>query len=140
MINNRVEHHMRQVSRQSAISIHCDTSLADVIKALDEYQLSGAPVVNQNNQVIGFISEYDCLKAILKSSYHCDEPAIAKDVMSKAVVTVRPNDSVVDLAIAMLDKKPEIYPVTENSELVGLITRQDVLHALQQNQALCNRQ
>ncbi len=139
MIDNKIEHHMKRVPRQSTIGIHCDTSLADVISTLNEHGITGAPVINKQHQVIGFVSEYDCLKAMLKSSYHCDEPALARDVMSKDVVSVHAEDSIVDLAISMLDKKPETYPVTSNGELIGLITRQDVLHALQKNQALCHR-
>ena len=139
MINNKVEHHMQPVSQPSALSIRCDTPLMEVIQTLQQNHLSGAPVVNQKQHVIGFISEYDCLQAILKSSYHCDEPALARDVMNKAVITVNSNDSIVDLAIAMLDKKPEVYPVTNDQVLVGLITRQHVLQALAKNQALCNR-
>ena len=137
-MNNSVRHYMRSIAEKNVTRIHCDTPILEVIKILEEHHLSGAPVVDQEQRLIGFISEYDCLKTLLKTSYHCDQPALACDVMNHQLVTVAPSDSVVDLAIAMLDKKPEMYPVVEGDKLVGVIARQDVLHALMDNQARCN--
>lgn len=113
------------------------TALGQVAKLLADNHISGAPVVSQDNQVIGFVSEQDCLKQLLLGSYHCDQPAVVEDVMRSAVVSVKQDDSIIDLAENMGDHKPKIYPVTDNGILVGVVTRQHVLAALEENQQHC---
>tara|TARA_B110000977_G_C11059347_1_gene485310 strand:- start:744 stop:926 length:183 start_codon:yes stop_codon:yes gene_type:complete len=57
--------------------------------------------------------------------------------MRRAVVSVKPDDSIIDLAEQMGDHQPKTYPVTENGKLVGVLTRQHVLAGLEKNQQHC---
>jgi CBS domain-containing protein len=113
------------------------TTLGELIKILADNHISGAPVVNSNNEIIGFVSEQDCIKPLLLGSYHCDQPATVDDVMRRDVVSVTPDDSIIELAEKMGDHKPKNYPVTENGKLVGVLTRQHVLVGLEKNQQHC---
>ncbi len=72
---------MRNLSYKESIRIHCDAYLSDVVKSLKAFELNGAPVINDQNKVIGFISENDCIKAMLKSNYYRDDPVTAADIM-----------------------------------------------------------
>jgi predicted transcriptional regulator len=110
------------------------SALGKVTKILADNKISGGPVVSKANRVIGFVSEQDCLKQLLLGSYHCDQPATVEDIMRSDVVSVKRGDSIIDLAEQMGDHKPKIYPVTDNGSLVGVVTRQHVLAALEENQ------
>ncbi|MFQ3323731.1 MAG: putative transcriptional regulator [Pseudomonadales bacterium] len=113
------------------------TTLGELTKILADNHVSGVPVVNSNNEIIGFVSEQDCIKQLLLGSYHCDQPATVEDVMKRDVVSVKPDDSIIDLAENMGDHKAKTYPVTENVKLVGVFTRQHVLAGLEKNQQHC---
>lgn len=110
--------------------IRCGMHIADVVDTLLEHRLTGAPVVNNNNEVIGFISEHDCLKQLLVSSYHSEGMPRVDELMHDKPLTVSPEDSLVDLARCMETNKPKVYPVVENGKLIGVISRSDVLRAL----------
>ncbi|MBU2710454.1 CBS domain-containing protein [Zooshikella sp. WH53] len=115
----------------------CGTPLKVVLDRLMRDHLSGLPVINENKEVIGFVSEQDCIKQVLQSSYFCDQNAIVNDVMRTDVLTVSPNQDIINLAQQMIDHKPKVYPVVENNRLVGLITRTDILRALAENMTSC---
>lgn len=91
----------------------------------------GGPVVNAQQQVIGFLSEQDCLAKMLIDSYHDQMSANVSDVMRSEVITVSAETSIIELAQLMLKPKPKLYPVVdENQRLVGVISRSDVLKAI----------
>ncbi|QUM80498.1 CBS domain-containing protein [Moritella sp. 5] len=98
----------------------------------------GAPVVNDSDTLIGWISEQDCLASLLESSYYCEEVAIVEDLMRKDVLTVRVTDSIIELAQQMLEEKPKVYPVIDDEGLlVGIISRRNVLKAMDKQQQAC---
>lgn len=91
----------------------------------------GGPVVNAQQQVIGFLSEQDCLAKMLIDSYHDQMSANVSDVMRSEVITVSAETSIIELAQLMLKPKPKLYPVVdENQCLMGVISRSDVLKAI----------
>ena len=57
--------------------------------------------------------------------------------MRSEVLSVGPDENVLDLAKTMTDNKPKSYPVVENGKLLGLIERKAVLAALHQQQQQC---
>ncbi|RDH43595.1 CBS domain-containing protein [Zooshikella ganghwensis] len=115
----------------------CGTPLKVVLDRLMRDHLSGLPVINEDKEVIGFVSEQDCIKQVLQSSYFCDQNAIVNDVMRTDVLTVSPKEDIINLAQQMIAHKPKVYPVVENNKLVGLITRTDILRALAENITHC---
>ncbi|CAH0991994.1 hypothetical protein SIN8267_02109 [Sinobacterium norvegicum] len=116
------------------VAISSQAVLTDVIQLLSKKRVSGAPVVDETGAVIGFVSEQDCLRSLLMSGYHCDNAETVDNVMSKEVLMVAPEDSVVELARKMTDSKPKLYPVVENNKLVGCIDRRQVLLAIAESQ------
>lgn len=112
-------------------------SLDDAVERLIQHKLLGLPVVDDKKQVIGFLSEQDCIHSMLISSYHCEESQSVNDIMSHQVLTVGPNESIIDIAQRMGKEKPKSYPVIADGKLIGLLTRANVLHALWNNHAEC---
>ncbi|QFI39184.1 CBS domain-containing protein [Moritella marina ATCC 15381] len=123
----------------NAPSIPCGTSLVAVVELFAKHLINAVPVVNSTNEVIGFVSESDCMQALISGSYHCDKPAIVNDVMSKHVATVSPQDSIVDIAIRMTKDNFSVYPVVEANKLVGIISRRDILQVLAENNSQCHK-
>lgn len=121
---------VRDYMMANAHAIKADTPLTTAVEHLSKTRLTGVPIVDESSHVVGFLSEQDCIKQLLESSYHRGGVVTVASVMHSAVLTVSPEDNIVDLASRMITNKPKIYPVVEDGKLIGLITRGQVLRAL----------
>jgi len=91
----------------------------------------GGPVIDTNQQLIGFLSESDVLSKMIDSIYYNEHFSYVSELMRKEVLTVKPYDSVIELGQTMLTNKPKVYPVVDDDgNLLGTICRNDVLHAI----------
>lgn len=114
-----------------AVKLLIDMPIAQAVEALLVGKQSGAPVVDDRNKVVGFLSEQDCLSQMITSSYYREQVCRVKDVMQTQVLSVKGYDSVLELAQTMLKEKPKIYPVVDdNGCLLGSINRSEVLNAI----------
>ncbi|WP_417658231.1 CBS domain-containing protein [Pseudidiomarina sp.] len=109
-----------------------DMSIEAAVSILLQSSQRGGPVVDKQNKLVGFLSEQDCLAAMLRDTYHNEQSATVSDCMYQGeVVTVDANTSVTDLAQQMTANKPKMYPVINTDrQLVGVITRTDILRAI----------
>ncbi|GGE34165.1 CBS domain-containing protein [Psychroflexus planctonicus] len=99
--------------------------LVEAMKIMIQKKVSGGPVINANNEVIGIISEGDCIKQISDSRYY-NMPMSDVSVgskMSRKVETVKPTENVFDIANQFLHLKRRRFPVIENGKLVGLVSQ-----------------
>lgn len=112
-----------------------DLPIEAAVERLLQSRQRGGPVVDTEQKVIGFLSEQDCLAAMLRDTYHKELSANVGDCMYRGeVLSVFANDSITDVAQRMDAKKPKVYPVLDDAtkHLVGVITRTDVLAAIDQ--------
>jgi len=94
----------------------------------------GGPVIDENHRLIGFLSESDVLAKMLDSIYHNEHTEDVEGLMRKDVLSVKPYDSIIELAQMMLKNKPKVYPVVDDDgNLLGTICRNDVLKAIDQH-------
>ena len=107
-----------------------NTNLLRAIHTLLERGLSGAPVVDENSRLIGFLSEKDCLKAALDASYFRRDEGTVQDFMSRDVTAISGDASLIDAIQMFLGKHYRCLPVVEGSHLIGQISRQDILKEL----------
>ena len=116
------------------ITLHPDQSMHDVTATLIKNKISGAPVVNDDNELVGVISEGNCLKQISESRYHNLPLTEGKveNYMTKDVVTIDCNADIFDAASQFLNSKIRRFPVLENGKLVGQISQKDILKAAMQ--------
>lgn len=113
------------------VAIATGTELTRVVDTLVGHRITGLPVVDEQRHVVGFVSEHDCMRSLLVSSYHSEGSLMVEDLMHREPLTVEEDDSVVDIAALMIQQKPKIYPVVdEQGHLLGLLTRREVLRAL----------
>lgn len=113
------------------ITFKANQSIEEVIDALIKHKISGAPVVNDNNELIGVISEGDCIKQISDSRYYnmpMDNNTI-ENHMAKNVETIDGNLNIFDAAKQFLSSKRRRFPIVEDGKLVGQISQKDVLKA-----------
>ncbi len=113
------------------ITFKPEQSVEQVIESLINNRISGGPVVNENNELVGIISEGDCLKQISDSRYYnmpMEQDTVEKR-MIKNVETIDGNMNVFDAAKKFLDSKIRRFPIVEDGKLVGQISQKDILKA-----------
>ena len=109
-----------------------DMDVLDAIHELVKQRIAGAPVVNDQGELVGMLSELDCLKIALNAGYYGDWGGPVADYMTPDVETVDADMSIIDLAQKFLKSGFRRFPVLRNNRLVGQISRRDVLRALSQ--------
>jgi CBS domain-containing protein len=113
------------------ITFKPDQSVQEVVESLIKYKISGGPVVNDRHELVGIISEGDCLKQLSESRYY-NMPLEHDNVekrMATDVETIDGNMDVFDAANKFLQSKRRRFPIVENGKLIGQISQKDILKA-----------
>lgn len=110
-----------------------ETNVLAAIRTLLKHKISGAPVVDENGWIIGILSEFDCLKPNLESSYHNDMGDLVKDIMSSKIRTIDANASLTQAAEMFIRQGVGRLPVVEKKKLIGQISRRDILRAINES-------
>lgn len=118
------------VMARHPVAIKKGTSLPEAVDTLVNHHLPGLPVVDDSNHVVGFISEQDCLGHLLEETYYDQGAPSVEDVMTREAVTVDPDMLLIDLAERVLRLRPKTFPVVQEGQLVGMITRTNIVDAL----------
>ena len=132
---------VQEIMTTRVIWVKKDATFREMAVALHENRVSAFPVVDDDHKVIGVVSEADLLtkealddeSGVLAGLLHRKDQAkargvIAGELMTTAVVAVRPEDTVEHAAKLMYDRRVKRLPVTDaDGHLVGIISRADVL-------------
>lgn len=108
-----------------------EQSVPEVIEVLIKNRISGGPVVNDKNELVGIISEGDCIKQLSDSQYYNMpiENIKVETCMVKEVETIDGNTTIFDAANQFLSAKRRRFPIVEDKKLIGLISQKDILKA-----------
>lgn len=114
------------------VTFKAEDSLDHVIAQLITHKISGGPVVNDKNELIGIISETDCIKHISESKYY-NMPSDTNNTVGKYMVTgvdtIDKNMNIFDAAFKFISSRRRRFPVIENGKLIGQLSQKDVLKA-----------
>jgi len=116
---------------KNLITFRPEQSVEEVIDSLINNKISGGPVVNDKNELVGIISEGDCIKHISESRYYNMPPEDDKieNRMVKNVETIDGDMNIFDAANKFLSDKRRRFPIVEDGKLVGQISQKDILKA-----------
>ena len=155
--NKRTDGHLRStigiemlvqdVMTRDIISVLKFESIMHVAKILSEKNISGLPVVDKGNRVIGIITQADILSVIGTKKEHtfrdllkhmlgdplpeCKMGDIVADIMVSPAVTIKPDANIADAAQMMDQKKiRRLAVVDDRNTLIGIISRADILRAV----------
>ncbi|MEA1939837.1 MAG: CBS domain-containing protein [Candidatus Caldatribacteriota bacterium] len=143
---------IKDIMIRDVTSVLADCKLYNLLEILSRHRVTGAPVVNNEQEVIGFISQHDVIEATLpnylsiinSSSILSEFIQLSKSLkensnypvenfMRKNVITVDENDNEVLAADLLIRNKVQRLPVVRNKKLVGIITLTDICRVLIKN-------
>ena len=125
-----IRYTIKDVMATKLITFSPETLIGSAIQSFLENKLSGAPVFDEKGNLVGMLSEKDCLWTLLESSYYNNLSGYVKDYMSTELTTINLYDSLSEVAQKFLDLRFRRFPVLQNGKLVGQISRRDVLKAV----------
>ena len=130
-VNETITLKVRDYMSTNLITFKPNQSVQEVVESLIKNKISGGPVVNDKHELVGIISEGDCLKQLSESRYY--NMPLKHDTVDKRmatdVETIDGNMDVFDAANKFLQSKRRRFPIVENGKLVGQISQKDILIA-----------
>ncbi len=112
------------IMTKDVVTIGPDSFLAEVVKTLLEKKISGMPVVNEEEKLVGVISEKDILNFAFCG--HLRDTKVRK-VMSKEVVHFTPKTEVNELALSIAKYHFRRVPIVKDEKVVGIVSRRDII-------------
>jgi CBS domain-containing protein len=104
--------------------------ILDAVELLQKYDVSGAPVVDDKGGLVGILTTKDCLKAALNAAYYEELGGNVAEYMAPDPRCVSPDLSLVDMAKQFYSEHYLRYPVVQNDDLIGIISRSDIMKAI----------
>ena len=121
---------VREFMDNNPVTVSSNQSIEKAAKILIDYHLSAIPVVDEGKQIVGILSEADCLRATLLGGYHNESVAIVKDLMTAEPDTMSPDTELSAATERFLNNRRRMIPIVEAGTLVGTLTRRDLLAAI----------
>lgn len=110
-----------------------EQEIGEAIDIMLKKRISGGPVLNEKRELVGVLSEKDCLKVLLQSSYHNIPSGKGKvrDYMTENAKTIDIDMDIVACANEFVNTVYRRFPVVDNGIVKGQISRRDVMKATQ---------
>lgn len=122
---------VKEYMSANVVTFSPSMDIHQAINQLIKKRISGAPVVDKTGNIVGMLSERDCMKIALTASYHGEAAGKVSDYMEPVPKTIEADASIVEVASMFLEEGYRRFPVMHDNRLVGQISRRDVLKALE---------
>ena len=140
----------RDIMTRDVATVEAGTSVRDLALIMTEKHISGVPVVDSDNNIIGIVTEADLLHRVETSTekksawwlrLFADSEALARefskahgrtvgDIMTRNVIAVPENATLDMIADAFDNHRIKRVPVVRDTQLVGIVSRGDIVRAL----------
>jgi len=121
---------IKEFMAKQLITFQSDTPIETAMESFLENKISGAPVLDNEGNLVGVLSEKDCMKTLFESSYYNNLGGFVKEYMSTDLKTINIHDTLSNVADEFIKSRFRRFPVMEGDKLVGQISRRDILRAI----------
>ncbi len=152
-IRETSEKRVRDIMTTQVVKVYPETRVGEIAGLMSAHAISGLPVVDDLDQVVGVVTERDMIMRNtrfklptyivffeslipLESSQHYRERlehtlgTTASEIMSEPAVTIAPGATIEALAEIMVNRGMNPIPVVENGRLVGIVSRSDIIRLM----------
>ena len=144
------QYFVRDIMTRDIVKVRPDTSVSDIALLMSQHRISGIPVVDEQDRVLGVVTELDMVVrntrfklpaffTLLNATIYLETPAhikerlhhmlglTAREIMSEKAMTITADASIEDLAELMVGRQANPIPVVENGGLAGIVSRSDIV-------------
>ncbi|HVB23385.1 MAG TPA: CBS domain-containing protein [Ktedonobacteraceae bacterium] len=112
------------IMTQKVYTIHPEASAQEAAQLLSQHRISGLPVVNTEQKIIGMVTEADIISKVHR------EGLLVSDIMSHEVIAVVESTPVGEIAMLLTERKIKRVPVVQGDKLIGIVSRGDIVNAV----------
>jgi CBS domain-containing protein len=129
-----------EIMTRNVVTVRTDTTVRDAVSLLTEHRVTSLPVLDEQGNVVGIVSELDLLRDRMPHDprahlwSHKDDRAepgrFVRDVMTDTVICLSENADTADLAEMLISNNVRAIPIISGPDMVGIVSRRDVLRTL----------
>jgi len=119
----------RDIMTRTVYTIRSEATAQEVAQLLAEKRISGVPVVDERNNIIGIVTEADIISKVTREERDESTPTVA-DLMSREVITVHEEMPASDIAGLLTERRIKRVPVVSEGKLTGIVSRGDIVRAV----------
>jgi len=116
---------IHSIMTTDVITVKAATPIYEALNLLEKHKVSGMPVVNDDNHVVGILSEKDVLKILIDKKL--DVKSTVSDYMSRDVVCFTEQDKAIDICKFFIRSNKRRVPIVKEKKLVGVVSRGDII-------------
>jgi CBS domain-containing protein len=124
--------HAKDVMSTDVMTIRQDTKIKDIIWLLVQHRITGLPVVSEDMQLVGMVTEKDILKMLYERKPNVKS---AGDLMSSNIESFDENDNLMEVFKALVENNYRRVPILSEGKLAGIISRADIIRFLSKKTA-----
>jgi len=118
---------VKDVMDKEVVTVLPDESVREISKMLVKNRLSGVPVVDKKDRLVGFISERDIITAVKAKDFLKKK---AKDIMNKKVFSVKEDMLAEEVTKIFTDYPFRYLPVIKEGKVIGIVSRKQIIEKL----------
>lgn len=128
--------HARDIMTRTVVTVSPDVPVVRAARTLSDRGFTALPVVDDNGELIGIVTEADLIRNRFPGGEHTEAPGLTVgDVMTSPVIGVSHDTDVSVIARTMLTGQCRCVPIVDGTTLVGVITRRDIVRVLARSDA-----
>lgn len=112
------------------VTLSPDMDIFDAIDVLLKHRISGAPVVDAVGRFLGVFSERNCMEFVVTSAYEQLPGVCVMLFVDQDPITISPDADLLNVVQTFVDSSMRRLPVIDQGQLVGQISRRDVMKAI----------
>ena len=122
----------RDIMTRRLFTLRPGMRAVEAARILLKHDISGAAVVDGDGNLLGLLSEYDCLRAVAAAEYDFDRHDVVvtvEELMTTNPQTIPPEMDLFAIAHEFVNLRVRRFPVVEGDRLIGQVSRRDALRA-----------
>lgn len=135
---NQLEQAIDSIMDKKFVWFDPAVNIEEAIAKMARSNITGGPVLNEKHEMIGFLSQKDCLRYATQIRYYNDQAGLVSDCMSEHCFSLHRSTSVAKAIQSFIDNWFYSYPVVDDDgTVIGLITRGKVLNFVHKQAQTC---
>ena len=116
----------RDIMTRTVYTISPEASVQEVAQLLSRKSISGVPVIDKEGKIMGIVTEADIIGKVQRAGL------CVADIMSPEIIFVDEETRVGEIAMLLVERNIKRVPVMRDGQLVGIVCRADIVHAVAQ--------
>ena len=115
---------LEKIMSRAVVTVRRTTDIYDAIRMMADGNITGLPVVDEDEKLVGIVTEKDVMRRLLNTR---STEGKVQDYMTTDVISFNENDNLLDVINTLVENKFRRVPIESGGKLVGIISRRDII-------------